>query len=137
MKYELWFCLGAEQVSHFLQDYFSDTRKILLSSKNEAALNEHEWINHMRSSNDNINKTKHNKPVRIFHETCCTPVVAEMVHYNDVIMSAMASQITSLTIVYSTVYIQAHIKENIKAPRHWPLCVEFTGDRWIPRTKGQ
>ena len=26
----------------------------------------------------------------------------------------------------------AQIKENIKAPRHWPLCVEFTGDRWIP-----
>ena len=22
-------------------------------------------------------------------------------------------------------------------PRHWPLCGEFTGDRWIPRTKGQ
>ena len=21
--------------------------------------------------------------------------------------------------------------------RHWPLCGEFTGDRWIPRTKGQ
>ena len=21
------------------------------------------------------------------------------------------------------------IKENIKAPRHWPLCGEFTGDR--------
>ena len=31
----------------------------------------------------------------------------------------------------------AQIKENIKAPRHWPLCGEFTGDRWIPRTKGQ
>ena len=28
-------------------------------------------------------------------------------------------------------------RENIKAPRHWPLCGEFTGDRWIPRTKGQ
>ena len=28
-------------------------------------------------------------------------------------------------------------KENIKAPRHWPLCGEFTGDRWISRTKGQ
>ena len=27
--------------------------------------------------------------------------------------------------------------ENIKAPRHWPLWGEFTGDRWIPRTKGQ
>ena len=21
--------------------------------------------------------------------------------------------------------------------RHWPLCREFTGDRWIPRTNGQ
>ena len=26
-------------------------------------------------------------------------------------------------------------KKNIKAPCHWPLCGEFTGDRWIPRTK--
>ena len=32
---------------------------------------------------------------------------------------------------------EAQIKENIKAPRHWPLCGEFTRDRWIPRTKGQ
>ena len=36
-------------------------------------------------------------------------------------MGAMASQITSLAIVYSTVY-QAQIKENIKTPHHWPLC---------------
>ena len=48
-------------------------------------------------------------------------------------MSAMASQITSFTIVYSTVY--SEIKEHIKAPRHWPFCGEFTGDRWIPRKK--
>ena len=33
--------------------------------------------------------------------------------------------------------IQAQIKENIKAPHHWPLCGECAGDRWIPRTKGQ
>ena len=32
---------------------------------------------------------------------------------------------------------KTQIKENIKAPRHWPLGGEFTGDRWIPRTKGQ
>ena len=55
-------------------------------------------------------------------------------HYNGVKMGAMASQITSLTIVYSTDYSG---KENIKAPRHWPLCGEFTGERWIPRTNGQ
>ena len=53
-------------------------------------------------------------------------------HYCDVIMGTMASQITSLTIVYSSVYL-AQFKENIKTLRHWPLCGEFTGDRWIPR----
>ena len=29
-------------------------------------------------------------------------------------------------------FIQTQIKENIKAPRHWPLCGEFTGDREFP-----
>ena len=29
------------------------------------------------------------------------------------------------------------MKEVIQAPRHWPLWGEFTGDQWIPRTKGQ
>ena len=29
-------------------------------------------------------------------------------------------------------FIQAQLKENIKAPRHWSLYGEFTGDRWIP-----
>ena len=32
---------------------------------------------------------------------------------------------------------KAQIKENTKAPRHWPLWGEFAGHRWIPRTKGQ
>ena len=49
-------------------------------------------------------------------------------------MNAMASQITGVAIVYPTVCSGA---ENIKAPRHWPLWGEFTGDRWIPHTKGQ
>ena len=31
--------------------------------------------------------------------------------------------------------VQTQIKENIKTPRHWPLFGEFTGHRWIPRTK--
>ena len=57
-------------------------------------------------------------------------------YYCDVIMGAMASQITSLTIIYSTVYSVAD-KKNIKAPRHWPLCGEFTGDRLISSTNGQ
>ena len=32
---------------------------------------------------------------------------------------------------------KVQIKENIKAPRHWPLGWEFTGYRRIPRTNGQ
>ena len=39
--------------------------------------------------------------------------------------------------LFTQMFIQAQIKENIKAPRHWPLWGEFTGDRWIPSTKGQ
>ena len=39
--------------------------------------------------------------------------------------------------LFTQPFIQAQIKENIKAPRHWPLWGEFTGDQWIPRTKGQ
>ena len=49
-------------------------------------------------------------------------------------MSAMASQITGVSIVYSY-FIQAQITENIKAPR--ALWGKFTGDRCIPHTKGQ
>ena len=55
-------------------------------------------------------------------------------HYSDVIMATMTYQMTSLTIVYSTV-IQVQIKENTKAPRQWPLWGEFTVDRWNPRTQ--
>ena len=58
------------------------------------------------------------------------------IHYSDVIMGAMATQITSLTMVHSTVYSGAD-KKTIKAARHWPLCGDFTGDRWIPRSNGQ
>ena len=39
--------------------------------------------------------------------------------------------------LFTQPFIQAQIKENIKAPRHWPLRGKFIGDRWIPRTKSQ
>ena len=59
-----------------------------------------------------------------------------LIHYSDVIVDTIASQISSLMIVYSTVYPGADQRKH-KAPRHGPLCGEFTGDRWIPRNKGQ
>ena len=56
-------------------------------------------------------------------------------HYGDIIMNAMASQITSVSIIYSTVCLGADKKT--KVPCHWPLWGEFIGDWWITRTKGQ
>ena len=34
--------------------------------------------------------------------------------------------------LFTQTFIQAQIKENIKAPRHWPLCGEFTGTGEFP-----
>ena len=39
--------------------------------------------------------------------------------------------------LFTQPFIQVHTKENSKAPPHWPLCGEFTGDRRVPRTNGQ
>ena len=46
-------------------------------------------------------------------------------HYSDVIMSTMASQITSCRL-FTQPFMQAPVKVNIKASRHWPLWGEFT-----------
>ena len=56
-------------------------------------------------------------------------------HYNDVIMSAMASQITSLTIVYSTVYSGADQRKHqtsaslalVRGFHRWPLNSPHNG----------
>ena len=58
-------------------------------------------------------------------------------HYGDVIMGVIASQITSLTIVYSTVISDADQRKHQSAASLAFVCKEFTGDRWIPRTNGQ
>ena len=63
------------------------------------------------------------------------PVRDEM-HYNDIIMGSMASQITSLTIVYSAVYSGADQRKHqssaslafVRGIHRWPVN---------SRTKGQ
>ena len=57
-------------------------------------------------------------------------------HYSDVIMSAMATQ-SPASRLFPQPFVRALIKQNIKAPRHWPLWGESNGHRWIPLTKGQ
>ena len=63
-------------------------------------------------------------------------ILCSWIHNSDVIMGAMAYQITIPTIVYPTVYSGADQRKH-QAPRHWPLWGYFIGDRWIPCAKGQ
>ena len=51
-------------------------------------------------------------------------------------MDAIAAQITSLTIVYSTVYSDAD-QWKYQNSASLAFVGEFTVDRWIPRTNGQ
>ena len=57
-------------------------------------------------------------------------------HYDDVIMNAIASQITSLVIVYSTVYSDADQSKH-QSSASLAFVWGIHRDRWIPRTKGQ
>ena len=57
-------------------------------------------------------------------------------HYIDVIMTAMASQITSLTVVYSTVYSDADQRKH-QSSTSLASVWGIHRDRWIPRTQGQ
>ena len=58
------------------------------------------------------------------------------VHNSDVIMGTIASQITSLTIIYSTVYSDADQRKH-QSSASLAFVREFTGDRWIPDKNGQ
>ena len=57
-------------------------------------------------------------------------------HYIDVIMTTMTSQITSLTVVYSTVYSDA-VQRKHQSSASQAFVWGSHRDRWIPRTKGQ
>ena len=60
-----------------------------------------------------------------------------LVHYRDVMMGSMASLITSLTTVYSTVHSGADQRKHQSSASPALAYGEFTGDRWISHTNGQ
>ena len=57
-------------------------------------------------------------------------------HCIDVIMTTMASQITSLAVVYSSVYLDADQRKH-QSSASLAFVWGIHRDRWIPRTKGQ
>ena len=67
-----------------------------------------------------INEVLWHSPTSNFTSSVQATILYKEFQYNDVIMTMMASQITSLTVVYSIVYSDVE-QENITAPRHWPL----------------
>ena len=60
----------------------------------------------------------------------------EQIHYIDVIITTMASQITSLTVVYSAVYSDTDQRKH-QSSASLAFVWGIHRDRWIPHTKGQ
>ena len=58
------------------------------------------------------------------------------IHYDDVIMTTLASQITSLTVVYSIAYSGVDQRKH-QSSASLAFVRGIHRDRWIPRTKGQ
>ena len=65
-----------------------------------------------------------------------SPPVVRREHYTDVIMTTVATQITSLTIVYSIVYSGADQRKH-QSSASLAFVRGIHRDRWIPCTKGQ
>ena len=75
---------------------------------------------------------KHSKYMKKIHE----PGLRCKFHYIDVIMTAMPSQFTSLTVVYSTVYSDADQRKH-QSSASLAFVWGIHRDQWIPSTKGQ
>ena len=63
-------------------------------------------------------------------------LLVHKIHYNDVTMTTTASQITSLTVVYSIVYSGADQRKH-QSSASLAFVRGIHRDRWIPRTKGR
>ena len=62
--------------------------------------------------------------------------IENLKHYNGVIMTTMASQITSFTVGSSTVYSDADQRKH-QSSASLAFVWGFNRDRWIPRTNDQ
>ena len=70
------------------------------------------------------------------YSTFITCIPVKHSHYIDVIVTTIVSQITSLTIVYLTVYSDANQREH-QSSTSLAFVWGLHRDRWIPRTNGQ
>ena len=69
-----------------------------------------------------------NAPTPVFHMIRKAALhIESLVNNSDVIMSSVASK-SQVPLLFTQSFMQAQIKENTKAPRHWTLWAEFTGE---------
>ena len=118
---------------HQLNSPFEPYRMIILleciMTNNARYLHNHHYIHHFLDAFDEGSSIYN---VRKGTKQC---VDTMRYHYNDVIMSAMASQITSLTIVYSTVYPGADQRKHqssaalavVRGIHRWPMNSSHKG----------
>ena len=81
-------------------------------------------------------------PWKIYHRLVDSPYKGQWYVFHDTMPSPLQWCYNERNGVLNHRYLDCllnHLfkckKENIKAPRHWPLWGESTGDRWIPLTK--
>ena len=87
-----------------------------------------------------VNKAKLDKTLRVLCGICYELYIVDCAHLQYITMTSewVRWRLKSAeSRLFTEAFIQVQIKENIKAPRYWPLCGEFTGDRGITRTNGQ
>ena len=68
--------------------------------------------------------------------TDVTLCIHNCIHYIDVVMTTVASQITSLTVVYWIVYSGAYQRKH-QSSASLAFVWGFQRDLWVPRTKGK
>ena len=83
----------------------------------------------------NIIQSLHNSSLS-HCEIALSWIPQNLIHYIDVIMTTIASQITSLTVVNSTVYSDADERKH-QSSASLAFVWGIHRDRWISRTKGQ
>ena len=99
------------------------TDALILQCANEIIL--HQSLLQLTRNQCKCKMAQHTKRMKMY-----------IIHYDGVIMTTMTAQITSLTVVYSTVYSVANQRKH-QSSASLAFVRGIHRDRWIPRTKGQ
>ena len=98
-------------------------------------------VNNLQSSGTECKRSRRQLTDGLDHVDCSVKIIflgawSFYIHYGDVIMGMMPSQITSVSIVYSTVCSGTDQRKH-QSSVSLAFVRGIHRDRWIPRTKGQ